>query len=199
MLLLKPLVWLSQQIIQRMGPKDYDQASARQELKAMAQASQDKGVLDQQEAAILNNLFNLENVQIRQIMTHRTKVFAVSDSMSVEQYFHLHKQQTFSRIPIYEDNEPEHIHGYVLKTDLLLAQARQNNNPLRTYKREMVTVLSSMRLSIALQHFINKRAKVMLVVDEYGGLEGILTLEDIIENLIGADLLDERDSRNRQR
>ncbi len=193
--LLTPFVWLSKKITQGMSVSHHDQKSARQELKAMAQSGRDKGVLDQQEAAILTNLFNLENVSIRQIMTHRKKVFAVSETLTVEQYFHRHQQQTFSRIPIYEDDNPEHINGYVLKADLLLAQARHNNKPLAKYKREMVTVLSSMKLAVALKHFISKRAKLMLVVDEYGGLEGVLTLEDVIENLIGADLLDERDTQ----
>ncbi len=192
-ILLKPLVWLSHKITQKMEKAPSDQQSARSELQALAESGQNSGVLASQEATILNNLFNLEHLTIRKIMTHRTRVFAISENDNIEQYFQRHPQHPYSRIPLYEHDDAEHINGYVLKSDLFIAQARGENNLLKHYKRNMVTVLSSMKLAVALQHFISERAKIMLVVDEYGGLEGILTLEDIVENLIGADIWDEQD------
>ncbi|GAB3015900.1 CNNM domain-containing protein [Bowmanella dokdonensis] len=165
----------------------------RAELLAMAELSMDEGQLAMREAHILQNLLTLHSLSIKDAMTHRTVVFSLPETMTVETFFHKHDDVSFSRIPVYED-EPEKVSGFVLKADLLLAQARGNGQrELREYRKDMVTMLSSMPLSETFDYFLNNRAHMLLVVDEYGGLEGILTLEDLLETLLGMEIVDEKD------
>ncbi|MBB67461.1 MAG: hemolysin, partial [Rickettsiales bacterium] len=96
---------------------------------------------------------------------------------------------------VYEDKDSENITGYVMRSDLLVAQARGNTDkPLSEYAKDMVTILGSMPLSITFDHFIDKHVHMLLVVDEYGGLEGVITLEDLLERLLGVDIIDEKDT-----
>jgi CBS domain containing-hemolysin-like protein len=165
----------------------------RAELLAMAELSKDEGQLAMREAHIMQNLLNLHQLTIRDAMTHRTVVFSVPEAMTVETFFHKHDDVAFSRIPVYE-NEPEQVSGFVMKTDLLLAQARGNGKRvLKEYRKEMVTMLSSMPLVRTFDYFLDNRAHILLVVDEYGGLEGILTLEDLLEAMLGMEIVDEKD------
>jgi CBS domain containing-hemolysin-like protein len=127
-------------------------------------------------------------------MTHRTVVFSLPDTMTIKLFLQKHADVAFSRIPIYEDGEPEKITGYVLKSDLLLAYARGNaERELKTYQKDMVTILSSMSLAKAFTPLHSQRGNMLLIVDEYGGLEGVLTVEDLVESLFGIDIIDESD------
>ncbi|MGB1353078.1 MAG: CBS domain-containing protein, partial [Glaciecola sp.] len=100
----------------------------------------------------------------------------------------------FSRIPIYEDNDAEKVIGFVMRNDLLLAQARQQTDiPLSEFNKDMQTLLSSMPLSSTFELFLKNKVHILLVVDEYGGLEGILTLEDLLESILGVQIDDEKD------
>jgi CBS domain containing-hemolysin-like protein len=141
----------------------------------------------------MQNLLSLKQVKVRQAMTHRTVVFSLPDTMTIEQFLEHHADVSFSRIPIYEDGEPEKITGYVLKSDLLLAYTRDNRaRELKTFQKDMVTILSSMSLANAFAPLHSQRGN-MLLVDEYGGLEGVLTVEDLVESLFGIDIIDESD------
>ena len=94
-----------------------------------------------------------------------------------------------------EEDDSEQITGFVMRSDLLVAQAKgQGDNLLSQYRMSMVTVLSSMPLSSTFDQFIKNHVHMVLVVDEYGGLEGILTLEDLLERLLGVDIEDEKDT-----
>ncbi len=147
------------------------------------------------EAAFLQSLLSLHELKVKDAITHRTALFKVSESMTVEGFFHKHANIEFSRIPVFEDSDSENITGFVMRSDLLVAQARGNTDkPLSEYAKDMVTVLNTMPLSVTFEHFINKHVHMLLVVDEYGGLEGVLTLEDLLERLLGVDIVDEKDT-----
>lgn len=166
----------------------------RGELSAMAQLSMQEGQLHEQEVSLLQSLLNTDTLKVKDAMTHRTVVFSVPEAMTVETFFHKHDDVGFSRIPVYEAQQSEHISGFVLKSDLLLAQARGNGaNALDIYRKDMVTLLSDMPLASTLHLFRKHRAHMLLVVDEYGGLEGILTLEDVLETMLGLEIVDEKD------
>jgi len=126
-------------------------------------------------------------------MTPRTVVFSLPETVTVEEFFHKYEQRTFSRIPIYK-NEPENIVGFVFRSDLLLAQARGNGaNALSNYQHAITATLESTSLANVLNELLTLRVHMMLVVDEYGGVEGIVTLEDVLETLIGLEIVDEKD------
>jgi CBS domain containing-hemolysin-like protein len=193
-LALHPLVVMAQKITSKLHDESPLKGLSREELAAMTALSVDEGQLAVREATVMQNLLNLNQIKVRECMTHRTVIFSVSESLLVADFMQLHGEVSFSRIPIYEDNDPEKISGYVLKTDLLLAYAKGNaHKTVKTFCRDMVTILSSMSLAKAFAPLHSKRGNILLIVDEYGGLEGILTVEDLIESLFGIDIIDEND------
>jgi CBS domain containing-hemolysin-like protein len=194
MIVLWPLVQMAQKMTSRMHDESPLVGLSRDELFAMTALSLEEGQIAAREATVMQNLLSLQQLKVRQAMTHRTVVFSLPDTMTVEKFLENHADVAFSRIPIYEDGEPEKIAGYVLKSDLLLAYARGfNDKELKTYQKDMVTILSSMPLSKAFAPLHSQRGNMLLIVDEYGGLEGVLTVEDLVESLFGIDIIDESD------
>lgn len=193
-IVLYPFVKMSQRLTRGFKEETPLKGLSRLELSAMAELSKKEGQLADQETHFLVNLLAFNDIKIKDAMTHRTMVFSLSEQITVETFFHKYDSVTFSRIPVYEDGEPEKISGFVMKSDLYLAQARGNGtNTLVQYRKDMVALLSSMPLQTTFSHFIDKHVHILLVVDEYGGLEGILTLEDLLESLLGLEITDEQD------
>lgn len=193
-IVLYPFVKMSEKLTKGFKEDSPLRGLSRGEMLAMAEISAQEGQLASHEMSFMQSLLNLHELKIKDAMTHRTVVFSLPEQMAVETYFHKHDRNEFSRIPIYEENEPEKITGFVMKSELLLAQARGNGEKkLVEYKKSMVVMLANMPLSEAFNKFLNNRANMLLVVDEYGGLEGILTMEDLLETLLGIDIVDEND------
>ena len=166
---------------------------SRGELAAMAEVSAQEGQLAQQESRIVKNLFLLRETRVKDAMTPGTVVFSLPGTMRVEEFFHRYDHVRFSRIPVYGDDR-DSVKGFVLRSDLLLAQARGNvDSLLENYAREIPVLLDSMSLSQAFDRYMQLRAHIMLVVDEYGGMKGVLTLEDVLETLLGLEIVDEGD------
>ena len=191
---LYPFVMLAQKLTSGFSEETPLRGLSRAELSALASLSHEEGQIAVQEANILQNLLNLKHLKVRDHMTHRTVVFSINEEMTVESFFEQHRDVAFSRIPVYEGGDPEKIKGYVLKTDLLLAQATgQSARQVNYFIKDMVTILSSMSITQAFEPLHNNRGNMLLIVDEYGGLEGIFTDEDLVESLLGIDIVDETD------
>ena len=127
-------------------------------------------------------------------MTPRTVVFALQQDATVDEVIKDHPQLNFSRIPVFAETRDD-VTGFVLKTDLLLSQQRTGGKArLRDIKREIRGIYEHTRLSRVLEDVLDNRSHIMLVVDEHGGMEGILTLEDVVETLIGIEIVDESDT-----
>jgi CBS domain containing-hemolysin-like protein len=190
---LYPFVVLSEKITRGMAHGPTLKGFSRKEFAAMAELGSQEGQLAASESAILRNLFVLRDTPVRAVMTPRTVLFALPETTTVEAFFQEHGERRFSRIPVYAQDR-DHITGFVLRNDLLLAQARGNSsNALTTYRRDLPALHSSTGVDKAFNQCIEARAHIMLVVDEYGGTEGVVTLEDIFETLIGLDIVDEGD------
>lgn len=190
---LYPFVLMSEKITASLGVEQKHSSHGRRELAAMAEDGAREGHLEQQEHRIIKNLLHLRETPIRNAMTPRTVVFSLTEELTVADFFDQHDHVRFTRIPVYETNS-EHISGFVLRDDLILAQARGNSsNSLSTYRREIPILQDSADLARAFQEFLDKRAHIMLVVDEYGGMAGIITLEDVLETLLGLEIVDEED------
>ncbi len=190
---LYPFVKLSELLTQGLTPGPTLTGFSRREFVAMAEVSVKEGQLGEQESQILKNLLRLRKTAIADAMTPRTVVFSLPQELRVAEFFHKYEQMRFSRIPIYAENQDQ-VSGFVLRDDLLLAQARGNTDSLlKKYCRTMPALLVSMSLSQAFDEFMRLRAHIMLVVDEYGGLKGLLTLEDLLETLLGLEIVDEGD------
>lgn len=194
-LVLYPFVQMSQKLTSGFTEESPLKGLSRSELLAMAELSESEGQLATQEANFLQNLLTLHERKIKDAMTHRTVVFSVSEDITVNEFVDEYSNKPFSRIPIYEDNESENITGFVMKSEILLASAQgQGDRLLKEFMKSMVTLLGDMPLATTFDHFLNSRVHILLVVDEYGGLEGIVTLEDLLESLLGVEIVDELDT-----
>lgn len=192
-IILMPFVVLAEFITRRLKSDQALDNISREELSAMADLGSQQGELVQQEATIVKNLLQLRDVTVRKIMTPRTVLFTLSDKMTVEEFFLKYQQEPFSRIPIYHDNQ-DNITGYVIKSDLLLAKARGNGeSTLDNYRRRLVAMIDTTTIHQIFVDINPKRVHIMLILDEYGSVQGIVTMEDIIETMLGLEIVDEKD------
>lgn len=191
--ILYPFVLMSQGITKQVSRSPQLRGFSREEFAAMADLGAREGQLAAKESRILKNLFRFRSTKIKNIMTPRTVVFALQEEISIAEFFEQHHQTPFSRVPIYNKDRDD-ITGFVLKDDILLAQARnQHNSQLKEFKRDIKAVLSTNSVSELFEFLLDRREHIVLVVDEYGGMEGIVTLEDVVETLLGLEIVDEAD------
>jgi CBS domain containing-hemolysin-like protein len=191
---LYPFVKLSEKLTMGITKEEKPSSFSREEFAAMADLSVNEGQIKPQESTILKNLLLMSDITVLDILTPRTVIFSLAETSTVEEFFHKHDDVRFSRIPIYTDNESENISGFVLRSDLLLAQSRGNTNTaLSNYSRSLPAIIETTSVAKALEEFIKLNAHIMLVIDEHGGVEGLVTLEDLLETLLGIEIIDEGD------
>lgn len=193
-IVLYPFVVLSQHLIKILTPGKIMTGFNREELASMAELGRKEGHLDAHESRILKNLFRFESTVITDIMTPRTVVFSLPETMRVADYCAQHPESPFSRIPIYGD-QPDDVIGFVRRTDILLAQAHDRHDAvLKDFKRAVNVVPSTLNLSDLFELFIEQRTGLALVTDEYGSFVGLVTMEDLVETLLGLEIVDESDT-----
>jgi len=189
-----PFVWLSMGITRLIAHGQTAHVPSREEFSAMADLGQQAGVLAREESRILKSLFRFRALQAVDVMTPRTVMLALGETCTAEGAVRNHDALVFSRIPLY-GRDLDDITGYVLKSDILLASARdQADMPLRDLRRELLTVPEAMSLSNLFEMFLDRREHMALVVDEYGGTAGLVTMEDIVETLLDLEIMDEVDT-----
>ncbi len=190
--LMTPVVWM----IGLFSRGHHGEAAfSRDELKVMAEMGSKEGKLAEDEHRIIDNLLQLNEISVREVMTPRVVVFAIPESMTVGQYFERHQNSAFSRIPIYSENRDQ-ITGFVLKHDILLAVANdQHEMPISKLKREMTAISQVTKLTDGFQHLLENGHHIALILDEYGGMSGLVTMEDVVETLLGLEIVDEVDTR----
>ena len=193
MWLMWPLVKLAQGLTKLLTRGKKHVAVSREELTALADLGAREGVVREEESRILKNLFRLEKVRVRDIMTPRTVVFALPASQTVDETLAKHPEIRFSRLPIY-GRDFDDVRGFVLKHDVLLRAAEdRGDTPLEELLRPIEAVSEELPLPGLFDRLMDNRAHIALVVDEYGGTSGIVTLEDLVETLLGLEIVDEAD------
>lgn len=192
--LLAPLVRLSQ-FITRNLKKDKDKPIlTRSDFAVMAELGKEHGVLEEKEQTIIHNLLQFSRITVNDIMTPRIVAVSANESMTVREFHDLNEELPFSRIPIYRDHS-DNITGYILKDELLLNLVEDNDDmQLSELRRNVIVVHKSLAIPDLLDKFVHKKEQIALVVDEFGGMEGIVTMEDIIETLLGLEIVDESDA-----
>jgi len=191
--IMKPVIWmisLLTGIISRNKPED---SVSPDEIKIMAQASLRTGSIERYQEMVIANVLSLGNRYVKDVMTPRTVVFSLNQNLSVEEAYSETKQWEHSRIPVYDEGS-EDIVGIVLTKELFKALAEDRKNiTLKELMRPVRFVVEAARLNNVLMDFINTREKLFAVIDEYGGLSGVISLEDILEEILGREILDEFD------
>jgi len=171
-----------------------DTSLSRGELAAtIADATRD-GALTQEEATLFSNLLGFNEVQVEDVMTPRTVMFVMPTDASAGKLLRETESEAFSRIPLYR-GEPDNIVGYLLQRDVMKALACGGDRelPLETWVREIAFVPELCAVGQALKQFLDRRESIAMVTDEHGSLTGLVTLEDLTETILGAEIVDEFD------
>ncbi|MFW6094465.1 MAG: CNNM domain-containing protein [Pseudomonadota bacterium] len=195
LLILAPFVWMSQWITRSLKHDTEQPILSRTDFLAMAEIGARDGTFEDREKRIITNLLNFETVQARDIMTPRTVVAAASGEQPIRDAYEAGRIFRFSRIPVYEDDSKDRITGYVLKDALLteLVEGR-GNAPLRVLRRDIVTVSEDCPITEVFRTLMDRKEHIAQVLDDFGGMAGIITMEDVIETLLGLEIVDETDA-----
>ena len=193
MILTYPLVIISIRITQLFAKKN-NQIISREEFSAMANLGYNEGVFSKDENRIIQNILNLKKIKVSEILTPRVVVVSANENMSIDNFKSQKKYLNFSRIPLFSDQN-EKITGYVLLQDVLKNNSNNKNitTNLSEFKRDILTVPNTINLFVLFNRLIEKKEHISIVVDEYGGLDGIITMEDVIETFLGLEIMDESD------
>ncbi|WP_298768671.1 CNNM domain-containing protein [uncultured Shewanella sp.] len=186
-----PLIWLSNLATRCLGKGDQG-LYIRQEISSMAQIGKESGELDEQESHILIQMLSVKEMPVTTIMTPRTVVFKLSMSMTLQDFIYQHQYAPFSRILIYDSN-PDDIVGFVHRHDAINAAKVTPAEYLAILKQPLLIVPETAKILPLFQLMIKRSTKIAMVVDEYGCDLGIITLEDIIESLLGLEIVDSND------
>ncbi len=188
-----PLVRPAMMIARRLRSSDDLPVTSREELSALAEIGAHAGAIENRESTLLQNMLHFSSLKVSDIMTPRTVVFAVQQEKTASDVIRMHPDLPFSRIPIFGEDIDD-INGFVLKSDLLMALVQEKGDlPLSDFRRDIRTVPDFLHLFPLFEQLTGSREHIALVVDEYGGVEGIVTLEDVIETLLGLEIMDELD------
>ncbi|PLX89352.1 MAG: hemolysin [Desulfuromonas sp.] len=190
---LYPIVWISERLTRVISHGKAVHIFSRDEFIAMAQVGVETGHIRDKESKILRNLFRFESLEVDDIMTPRTVISALSEDMKIDDSLQHVTRAPFSRLPLYTKNFDD-ITGFVLKEDILIhAAQKRGDERLNTFKRKILVVPKSISLTALLERFLKERQHIAIVVNEHGGTEGLVTLEDLIETLMGMEIVDETD------
>lgn len=189
-----PFIWLNNfitQLITRGGQAR--QGITPEEIEIIARMSRQAGAISPEQERVISNIINLENLRAREIMTPRTVVFALDRDLSLGEARQQAGAWPHTRVPLY-DGERENIVSLALRRDVFSAIADgEENKQLFDIERPVHIVPESARASQLLQEYIKRREHLFIVVDEYGVFSGIITLEDVIESIVGQEIVGEFD------
>lgn len=190
---LYPLVVASQALTKLLASSEKHPTVSHDELRGLVDVAASEGVTDETESRALRNLLRFRSLQGRDIMTPRNVVVALDETLTVAEAIADDRTAAFSRIPIYSENI-DNITGYVLKLDLLTwAASEKQNVQLVELKRAMVALSESATLSELFDAMLHEKEHVVLLHEDLGGFAGIATLEDVVETLLGLEIVDETD------
>ena len=191
---LKPLTALVGRVSKWLKPDAPVLSAPEDEVRELAQMSAEEGSILELEATIVANVLRLDDVTARDLMTPRRVVFKLSDETRVEDLRGAVSEWEFSRIPVHAPDDPERWTGSVRTRDVLVAIAEGRNDvKLGDLAAPLNFVPDSIRGHELLEGFLRARSHLCAVVDEFGGIAGVATLEDVLESMIGREIVDEID------
>ena len=192
--ILFPIVWCVELIQKWVSPKSDEAAISREEVGAMADVAEESGELDEDENEIIQNLINIDDTLVTEAMTPRVVAEIASENMSVKSFCRDRRFYHHSRIPVYADND-EYITGYILRVEALQLMAEDKFDVrLRDIRRDIESFSEEASIGDAWRRMLDKNEQISVIINEYGSFQGILTVEDVIETLLGDEIVDEHDA-----
>jgi CBS domain containing-hemolysin-like protein len=160
----------------------------------MTDMAHEEGVFQKSESTIIKNLLRFDQVLVKDIMTPRAVMKIASSDQTIQSFFEENPKLRFSRIPIFEE-KVDNITGFVLKDNVYEEIIHKNGElPLVEIKRDILLTKRDTPIPKLFDTFVNKREHIALVMDEYGSVSGLVTMEDVIETLLGLEIMDESDN-----
>jgi len=189
-----PLMSFLQLLAEKIGGRKVDE-DTREELDAMVESAHDEGSIDSSEYRILKNIIKFKEVFVSDVMTPRTVVFSLNADKTIEEVLNNNGLKMYSRIPLWEgESLDKGLIGYILSKDILQAAlSGKTNITLREFMRVINFIPENVELDVALDQFLNNKQHLMAVIDEYGGFDGLITMEDVLETILGVEIMDEAD------
>jgi CBS domain containing-hemolysin-like protein len=191
--LLYPVIWLVEKLSRLIKP-EHVLSAPEDEVQQMAMISAEEGSITPYEAQLVSNVLHLDRITTRQIMTPRPVVMKLASDMTLREVSEKVKRFTYSRLPVYDADDPETWKGFVLSRDLLSGLAQdQFDTKVESLCLPIYFVSEKTPGHVLLKAFLKRRTHLFGVVDEYGDITGIVTLEDVIESVLGEEIVDEAD------
>ncbi|WP_298532432.1 CNNM domain-containing protein [uncultured Algibacter sp.] len=189
------ILWLLQLTTKLIGGKGHHgSVLSREDFHVMTDMAHEEGVFQENESKIIKNLLTFKDVFAKDVMTPRTVMKTEDETTTVENFFKQNLNLRFSRIPVYK-NDSDNITGLVLKDEIFKEMALDNNSKkLSELKRDIIVVDRDLPIPVLFEKLVETRNHMALVVDEYGSVSGLLTMEDVIETLLGLEIMDESDN-----
>ena len=189
-----PIIILTLFVTNRIKKGDEGHSLSKEELLESALLSEDEGVLDEQESDIIENILKLDDIKVHDILTPRSVVFALEHNRTIADVI---KNEPdifkYSRIPVYEGNI-ENVTGMILTKQLFGQALKDDSKCIKDIEKDIYRINEQVPVSWALDLFIEKKEHMFLVLDKYDQVEGIVTLEDCVETILGVEIVDESDA-----
>lgn len=193
-IILFPIVVCVEWLQKLITPKDPDTSISREEVGAMADVAEESGELDEDENEIIQNIINIDEVTADQVMTPRVVAATAPESMTIKEFYQDRSFLHHSRIPVYDGND-EYITGYILRVDALQLMAEDKFDvTLGELRRDIASFQEETTIGEIWDEMLNGQEQIAVIINEYGSFQGILTMEDVIETILGDEIVDERDA-----
>lgn len=191
---LYPIVICIETLQKLITPKSQEATSiSREEVSAMAEVAEESGELDEDENEIIQNVINIDDIKASEAMTPRVVSAIAPESMTVKSFYKDRRYYHHSRIPVYADND-EYITGYILRMDALQLMAEDKySTTLGEIKRPIESFHEDTPFGQIWDTMTEKNEQIAIIINEYGSFQGIITMEDVIETILGDEIVDERD------
>ncbi len=189
------LLWLLQLFTKLIGKKGaHGSVLSREDFTAMTDIAAEEGVFEESESTVIRNLLTFDKIEAKDIMTPRTVMKLASEDTTIQEFFEANRPLRFSRIPVFKERA-DNITGFILKDEMLEAIInKEGKKPLSSIRREILVTNRNKPIPELLAKFVNKKEHISLVVDEYGSVSGLVSMEDVIETLLGLEIMDESDN-----
>ncbi|MGM9694724.1 MAG: CNNM domain-containing protein [Alloprevotella sp.] len=190
-----PFVLLSEFITHFFSPNRQPMTVSREEVSAMVNVGAEEGVLAKKENRMIQNLLKLDDIKARDIMTPSSVVEMAEESMTLREFYRHEAYSTYSRIPVYNEENDDFIKGYVLR-QTILEKLSEDKFELRLTDivRPVLTFQENEPVSKIWEKLLAKKEHISVIIDEYGCFRGIVTMEDVIETMLGTEIVDEKDT-----
>ena len=187
-----PLVWILERLQRLISSKSNQVSVSREDISAMVSVATEEEVIETEEKKMIQNLLKLDEVTAHEIMTPSVVVEMVPGSMTIREFYD--SDNTHSRILVYDEENDEYVVGYVLRSEVLEKMAEDNfNTTLNDIIRPILTFEEEDTVADIWEKLLEKKEHISAILDEYGSLRGIVTMEDVIETMLGQEIVDEKD------